>query len=88
MVLLDVETIRYAPQEIAHVVEVQFVQDTADAVTIRAVVRPGFSGADHATLLTNARVRIPSSVKIDVALVDQLEKTPSGKTPFILRKDR
>ena len=41
---------------------------------------------DYRRLVRNLRGWMPSDIRIIVQRVDQLEKLPSGKTPFVIRR--
>jgi phenylacetate-CoA ligase len=72
-------------REIDNLLQVQIIQETLGLVLVRAVVRPGFGAEDHAKLLSNIRVKIPTSLACRLELVDRLHTTPAGKTPFVIR---
>ena len=74
------------PREVAHLLQVQVVQERLDRVIVRALVGPGFGPADLALLEANARAKIPSAMQVQVQVVEKLEALASGKTPFILRR--
>ena len=65
------------------VVVSQCVQDAPDHVTFRLVTDAQFTAASQEALERGLRKRLGSAMKIDFAIVDELEKTPGGKTPFI-----
>ncbi|HEX7012185.1 MAG TPA: hypothetical protein VF161_05540 [Steroidobacteraceae bacterium] len=76
--------INQIPRSVEHLLRLQIVQDAPDRVILRALVSADFSAADADHLLRNARQKIPGSVRIDFEIVEKLERTPLGKTPFIL----
>jgi phenylacetate-CoA ligase len=76
--------INQIPRSVEHLLRLQIVQDAPDHVILRALVSADFSAADADHLMRNARQKIPGSVRIDLEVVDKLERTPLGKTPFIL----
>ncbi len=64
----------------------QCVQDALDHITFRLVVDDQYSEVSQDALEQGLRKRIGSSMKIDFEIVDELEKTKGGKTPFIRSK--
>lgn len=68
-----------------HLLRLQVVQSALDRVTLRVLPAPKFGDAQIEQLLANARAKIPENVEIRVEVVDALEKTASGKTPFVIR---
>jgi phenylacetate-CoA ligase len=77
--------INHVPRGVEHLLRLQVVQQSLDHVVLRALVEPGFGEAQIEQLRANARAKVPAEVRIDVEVVDALERTASGKTPFILR---
>lgn len=73
-------------REVDHLLQIQVIQDSLDLVTIKALVAPGFGPADQARLEANARLKIPSPAQIRLEIVDRLETTDSGKTPYVIRR--
>lgn len=72
--------------EVRNLLQLQLVQDAPDHVTMLAIATPAFSSADRERLMENARKKIPFSLHIAVEVVDALETTARGKTPFIIRR--
>jgi hypothetical protein len=68
-----------------HLLQLQIVQAAPDNVIIRALVRPSFGAPEQARLEANARAKIPDSIAIRLELVDHLETSSQGKTPFVIR---
>ncbi|MBV8399736.1 MAG: hypothetical protein JOZ17_13495 [Acetobacteraceae bacterium] len=73
------------PREVDHLLQLQIVQAAPDDVIIRALVRPSFGAPEQARLEANARAKIPDSMAIRLELVDHLETSSRGKTPFVIR---
>ena len=74
------------PREVERLLQIQIVQPRRDEVVIRALVQDGFGPADRARLEANARAKIPSDMRIRFELVDRLETSQYGKTPFVIRR--
>ncbi len=69
-----------------HIVRVQVVQDGPARVEVRVIPTADFGDADRARLLSNVRLKVPSTMEVEIRLVDALEHTPLGKTPFVIRR--
>lgn len=72
------------PRGVSNLMRLQVVQETASKVMLKVLPGPGFSDADAEQLLRNARLKIPESIVVEVELVNELLKTKSGKTPFVV----
>ena len=64
----------------------QCVQDTVDHIYINMIVDETFSEESIKAFEQGLRLRLGNEIRIDFKVVDQLEKTKSGKTPFIISK--
>lgn len=69
---------------VRNVVRYQLVQPNLQEVHILLVPGPNYSGDDEAQLLANARSRIPQPMRIQLKTTATLERTPQGKTPFVI----
>jgi phenylacetate-CoA ligase len=65
---------------------IQVVHESPLRVRIRVIRAPGFGDEDRASLLANARRKLPPSMQVEVEFVEALERTPHGKTPFVIRR--
>jgi phenylacetate-CoA ligase len=74
------------PKQVDHVLRLQVIQESLNAVRIRVVPTTGFNGNDAAQLLDNARGRVPGDVEVTVETAYWLERTPRGKTPLIVHR--
>ena len=72
-------------REVGEILQVQVIQDESGAVTIQAMVRPGFNEANRNRLLANIRAKLPISLPFHLNIVERLTMTRSGKTPFVIR---
>ncbi len=68
------------------VTRIQVVHERADRVLVRVLPAPGFGEAERAAIAANARRKLPPSMSVEVQVVDALERTALGKTPFIVRR--
>ena len=68
-----------------NIVRIQVAQTSADRVEIRVIPAPAFGARERDALISNARRKLPSTMNIEVRVVDELERTPHGKTPFVVR---
>lgn len=71
---------------VSHLRRLQVVQESLDHVTIFVLASPAFDISSEATLMSNVRAKLPSSISVTILRVDELEKTSSGKTPFVIRR--
>jgi phenylacetate-CoA ligase len=68
------------------VVMSQCVQDALDHIVVNVVADDSYSAASQQALIRGLRRRLGPAVALDVVRVDQLEKRPGGKTPFLVSK--
>jgi len=64
----------------------QCVQDAVDHIYINMIVDETFSEESIKAFEQGLRLRLGNEIRIDFKVVEQLEKTKSGKTPFIMSK--
>lgn len=64
----------------------QCVQDSVDHIYVNMIIDESFSDESTKAFEQGLRVRLGNEIQIDFHVVDQLEKTKSGKTPFIMSK--
>jgi len=69
---------------IEHVREAQIVQRQLDEVVLRIVRADGYSAGDEKGILSQARQRLGSSLRIRCEYVDAIERFPSGKFGFVV----
>jgi phenylacetate-CoA ligase len=74
------------PDDVDHVLRVQVVQESVDSACIRVVPAPGFTDADAANLLRNARASVPEGVRLRVEIANCVERTPRGKAPLVVHR--
>jgi phenylacetate-CoA ligase len=73
-------------REVANLVRIQVIQETAAEVRILVLGTPAFSPHDAAALLANARRKLPASMRVALERTDRLERTPLGKAPFVIHR--
>ncbi|HEX7055597.1 MAG TPA: hypothetical protein VF260_00170 [Bacilli bacterium] len=78
--------IDHIPREVEHVLQMQIIQESFDLVRILVVPNPLFGDLDRSKIMKNARTKIPAEMRIEIDLVDRLERTAQGKTPFVIRR--
>ena len=77
-----------AVEGIAGLVRMQVVQDALDSLRVNVVVDPRVGCIDEAQLMRNLRLRLSPDIAVTIRQVDDLERLPSGKTPFIIQHAR
>ncbi len=69
---------------VEHLLRLQIVQHAADRIVLRVLAGPQFSHADADRLMRNAQRKAPPPARIDIEIVDGLERTARGKTPLVI----
>ena len=69
---------------VEHLLRLQIVQHAADRIVLRVLAGPQFSQADADRLMRNAQRKAPPPARIDIEIVDSLERTARGKTPLVI----
>jgi phenylacetate-CoA ligase len=64
----------------------QCVQDAIDHIYVNLIVEKEFSEESRRELEKGLRKRLGNEIKIDFKVVSQLERSKSGKTPFIISR--
>jgi len=64
----------------------QCVQDAIDHIYFNLVVDESFEPASGEAIEAGVRKRLGDRIRIDLRRVDELERSKSGKTPFVLSK--
>jgi phenylacetate-CoA ligase len=76
----------HAAAGVKGIVRMQVLQEASDRATIRVVIDPRVKHLDEALLLRNAYEWVPPDMYLTVEVVDEMERLPSGKTPFVIRR--
>jgi phenylacetate-CoA ligase len=75
-----------ATDGIKGLVRMQVVQESPDAVRLLVVADPRIGRVNEAELIGNVRQWVPGDMRVTLENVEQIERFPSGKTPFVIRK--
>jgi phenylacetate-CoA ligase len=78
--------IDHLPRGVRNILRMQVVQEAPDHVRILVVPTPAYGGADERDILRNAAGKLPPGMRVGVEVVEELERTPGAKTPFVIRK--
>lgn len=70
---------------VERLIRLQVVQERPDLIVLRVLPAPGFSSEDADRLMRNARAKIPNDAELRLERASALQRTPSGKTPFVIR---
>lgn len=83
---VKVTGISHFQRDVANIVRIQVIQETATQVVIQVLATDDYSEQDRARLLHNAREKLPGSMAIEIRSVAALERTARGKTPFVIHR--
>lgn len=78
--------INQVPRNVEHVLRIQVIQETFDDVRVLVIPDTGYSTDDADHLMRNVRLKVPESMAVTIETTDCLEKTPLGKTPFVIHR--
>jgi phenylacetate-CoA ligase len=78
--------INHIPRGLADVAQMQICQISPFHVEIDVVPSATYSNDSEKLIVRKARQKIPSSMRIEVVLVDRLQRTQRGKAPLVLRR--
>jgi phenylacetate-coenzyme A ligase PaaK-like adenylate-forming protein len=76
--------LNHIPRNVENLLSLQVVQESLDRIVLRVLPTAAFSDADACQLMRNARLKIPTSIDVQIEIVDALERTDHGKTPFVV----
>jgi len=76
--------LNFIPRGLERYGRMQMVQDALDHVDILIESENGGSPDAAAEIIAKARLKIPSTINLEVKFVKELQKTVAGKSPFIL----
>ena len=80
--------IDHIPRGIRNVKRMQVIQERRDAVRVLVVPADLSAGIDRAAILANAARKLPPTMSVSVDVTSELERSPSGKIPFVVRRAR
>jgi phenylacetate-CoA ligase len=78
--------IDHIPRNVPHVVRTQFIQDSAESVTMLVIPAPGFDEHCRKLLLQHASMKLPPSMRVRIETTTELLRTGAGKAPLVIRK--
>ncbi len=78
--------IDHFPREVDNVLRMQVIQPAPDFVRILVIPAEGFSEQNVAQIMSNVKRKLPATMRVQLELVEELVKTPTGKTPYVLRE--
>jgi phenylacetate-coenzyme A ligase PaaK-like adenylate-forming protein len=78
--------ITHASDGVKGLVRMQVVQDSPYAVRLLVVADPRVGRVNEAELINNVRQWLPGDMHVTLETVEQIERLPSGKTPFVVRR--
>jgi phenylacetate-CoA ligase len=78
--------INHIPRNVPHLVRTQFIQESADSITLLVVPAPGFDDESRRMLMQHAALKFPPSMKVRIETTTQLVRNASGKVPLIVRQ--
>ncbi len=64
----------------------QVIQVAVDDVHVLVIAEPGCGDDDREVLMANVRRKLPDDMAVTIELVDALERLPSGKVPYVIRR--
>jgi phenylacetate-CoA ligase len=78
--------INHIPRGLADVAQMQICQISPSHVEIDVVPSATYSKESEKLIVKKARQKIPANMRIEIVLVDCLQRTQRGKAPLVLRK--
>jgi len=78
--------IDHIPRDVENVVRIQVVQEAPERVRILVIPTERYSQADAARIGHNVSLKLPPSMAWSLELVEELERTPQGKAPLVIRR--
>jgi len=76
--------IDHIPRGVPNVIRAQFIQESADDVTLLVIPAPGFGEAQRRLLLEQAARKLPPSMRVRIETTNRLLRNASGKTPLVV----
>jgi phenylacetate-CoA ligase len=72
-------------KNLIHVREAQIYQPDRSRMVLRVIKGPGYDETDEESqLLHETRKRVGDEIQIDIEYVEELERTPAGKTRYVV----
>jgi phenylacetate-CoA ligase len=73
-------------KDVAGLLRLQVIQETPRTLRLLVLVDPQRGSIDEAALMRNVAAWIPCDMRVAVEQVEQFERLPSGKTPFVINR--
>ncbi len=83
---VKVTGISHFQRDVANIVRIQVIQESASEVVILVLPMEGYSDRDRDRLMHNAREKLPRNMHVEIRSVTALERTARGKTPFVIHR--
>lgn len=83
---VKVTGISHFQRDVANIVRIQVIQENPGRVAILVLPTEEFGERDRERLMHNAREKLPRSMHVEIRSVTALERTPRGKTPFVIHR--
>ncbi|MFC4308901.1 AMP-binding protein [Steroidobacter flavus] len=83
---VKVTGISHFQRDVANIVRIQVIQESASKVVILVLPTEEYSDRDRDRLMNNVREKLPRSMHVEIRSVTALERTARGKTPFVIHR--
>lgn len=83
---VKVTGISHFQRDVANIVRIQVIQESATRVVIQVLPAQEYSERDQEQLLRNVREKLPDSMQVEIRAVKALERSARGKTPFVIHR--
>jgi len=64
----------------------QVIQPAPDFVRVLVIPAQSFGQQNLEQIQRNIRRKLPQSMRVQIEIVDELVRTPTGKTPYVIRE--
>ncbi len=78
--------LNHLPRDVENVVRMQVIQERPDFVRILVVPTADYSHENEAQIWANVHRKLPPNMQVQIEVVQELERTAQGKTPFVIRR--
>jgi phenylacetate-CoA ligase len=73
-------------RDVNNVVRIQVIQEAADEIRILVLPDAGYGTGDAERLMSNARTKLPASMRVSIECTQSLERSSRGKVPFVIHR--
>jgi phenylacetate-CoA ligase len=80
-----ISALDHIARDVENILRLQLVQNEKTSLTVKVLAKPGFGQSDRQKILRNARLKLPPDINVSVAVVDRLDTSPNGKTPYLIK---